>query len=217
MLVGEQMSSPVITVHPETSMDEALELMHKEHIRRLPVVNESGQLIGIVSEGQLLKASPSDATTLSVWEVRALTRKITIEKIMTQEVTTVTEDTPIEEAARIMVDKNIAGLPVMRDDKIIGLITETDLFKIFPAVLGAHEPGVRLTMLLTNIRGKLVELTKAIFDIGGDIVSLVTLLDENAEEAEVTIKVSSVELESLVDAIKPLVKRIVDVRNSPSK
>ena len=100
MLVGNRMSSPVITVHPDTPMEEALNLMHRESVRRLPVVDNHGKLIGIVSERQLLKEHPSEATTLSVWEQREMLRKVTIKKIMTREVTTVTENTTIEEAAK---------------------------------------------------------------------------------------------------------------------
>ncbi len=80
MLVGERMSKPVITVRPEMPMPEALDLMHKEHIRRLPVVNQRGELVGIVTEADLLKASPSEATSLSIYEVTYLLSKLTIDR-----------------------------------------------------------------------------------------------------------------------------------------
>ncbi len=94
MLVGERMTKPAITVRPETSMPDALDLMRKEHIRRLPVVNKRGELVGIVTEADLPKASPSEATSLSIYEVTYLLSKLTIERIMTRKVITVTEDTP---------------------------------------------------------------------------------------------------------------------------
>ena len=77
MLVGERMSKPVITIRPETPMPEALDLMHKEHIRRLPVVNKHGEMVGIVTEADLFKASPSEATSLSIYEVTYLLGKLT--------------------------------------------------------------------------------------------------------------------------------------------
>ena len=83
MLVGERMSKPVITARPETSLPDALDLMRKEHIRRLPVVNRRGEMVGIVTEGDLLKASPSAATSLSIYEVTYLLSKLTLERIMT--------------------------------------------------------------------------------------------------------------------------------------
>lgn len=115
MFVKERMNHPVITVYPETTLPDALEIMKREHIRRLPVINNRGQVVGIVAEDDLLKASPSQATTLSVWEARELTRKITMNEIMTHNVIMVNDDIPLEEAARIMADNDVSGLPVLRD------------------------------------------------------------------------------------------------------
>jgi len=112
MLVGERMKKLVITVTKDVPIQEALAMMKRDKFRRLPVVDERGKLIGIVTESDLLNASPSDATSLSVWEINYLLSKITIEKVMTTRVITVAEDTPIEEAARIMSDNKIGGLPV---------------------------------------------------------------------------------------------------------
>lgn len=212
MLVKQRMSHPVITVHPETNMQDALELMRKEHIRRLPVVNRRGQLVGIVSETDLLKASPSDATSLSVWEVRELLRKVKIEEIMTHEVVTITGSTPLEEAARIMADSKISGLPVMEDGKLVGLITETDLFKTFLEMFGARTAGIRLSVLVPKGPGQLAKLTRAIFDQGGDIIAMVSFEGENSETGTITFKVAGVERDSLVNAITPTVLRVIDVR-----
>ena len=214
MLVGERMSHPVITIHPDMPLQEALNLMHQEHIRRLPVVDNRGQLVGIVSERDLLHASPSDATTLSVWELNYLLCKITIGEIMTRNVITVNVDTPIEEAARIMADAKIGGLPVARNGKVIGIITETDLFRIFPEMLGAREPGVRLAVLVPNVPGELTQLTKSIFDNGGNIVALGTFLGDSSENREVTIKVTGIDAQTLEELVTPLTDRVVDIRTS---
>jgi len=108
---------------------EAMNLMKKEKIRRTPVI-ESGKLVGIISDKDLLNASPSDATSLSVWEINYLLSQITVKEVMSKNVITVEESTPIEEVARIMADNKIGGVPVVRDGRVVGLITETDLFKI---------------------------------------------------------------------------------------
>jgi acetoin utilization protein AcuB len=139
MLVKERMSYPVITIHPELPMQDALSLMLKEQIRRLPIVDKHGRLIGIVSERDLLHASPSDATSLSFNEVNYLLSKITVEEVMSKNVITVKEGTPLEEAARIMTDNEIGGLPVVRDNEVVGIITKIDLFKIFLELIGARE------------------------------------------------------------------------------
>ena len=172
MLVGNRMSSPVITVHPDTPMEEALNIMHRERVRRLPVVDSHGKLIGIVSERQLLKEHPSEATTLSIWEQREMLRKLTIKKLMTPNVFTVTEDTTFEEAAKIMAEEQISGLPVMRGNKLVGMITEKDVFKIFLELMGSYEHGIRMTVLVTEQPGILAHLSQKIFDIGGNIIAL---------------------------------------------
>lgn len=212
MLIVERMSSPVITIHPDTPMQEALNFMRKERVRRFPVVDKRGRLVGIISEKDLLDASPSDATSLSVHELNYLLDKIKVEEIMTQEVITITENTPLEEAARIMADNKIGGLPIVRDDEVVGIITETDLFKVFLELLGAREPGVRIAALVPNIPGELAQLTKAISDRGGNIVALGTFLGESSENREVCIKVDGVDAPTLEEAIKPYVEQIVDIR-----
>src|SRR5512138_3339903 len=116
MLVGERMSRPVISVSPEMPVPDALALFKKEHIRRAPVIKD-GRMVGIVSEKDLLNASPSPVTTLSVWEMNYMLSKVTVKQVMTKKVKTVDVDTPIEEAARIMADTKIGGLPVTRSGK----------------------------------------------------------------------------------------------------
>ena len=214
MLVGERMSKPVITVRLETSMPEALDLMHKEHIRRLPVVNKKGEMVGIVTEADLLKASPSEATSLSIYEVTYLLSKLTIDRIMTKKVITVTEDTPIEEAARIMADNEIGGLPVMRGKALVGMITETSLFRIFLELLGARRAGIRVTVSVPDKPGELAGLTKTIQELGGNIIALGTFMGESPSKGLVTFKVEGVKMEPLKKAILPLVDTIIDIRTT---
>ncbi len=149
MFVGERMSHPVISVTPETPVHEALAMFKKEHIRRAPVIKD-GKLLGIVSESNLLNASPSPATTLSIWEMNYLVSKVTVRQVMAKKVKTIDVETPIEEAARIMADSKIGGMPVTRAGKIVGMITETDLFKVFLELMGAREKGVRVSALVED-------------------------------------------------------------------
>ena len=214
MLVGERMSKPVITVRPETPMPEALDLMRKEHIRRLPVGNKRGELIGIVTETNLLKASPSEATSLSIYEVTYLLSKLTVERIMTKPVVTVTEDTPLEEAARIMADHHFSGLPVMRGKELVGMITETSLFRVFLELLGARRAGVRVTVSLPDKPGELATLTRAVSELGGNIIALGTTMGESPSTGLVTFKVEGVKLEQLRKALLPLVKKLIDIRDT---
>ena len=214
MLVYERMSRHPITVTPDVPIDEALKLMRESKVRRLPVVDKKDKhkLVGIVSEKDLLYASPSPATSLSIYELHYLVSKIKVADVMTKDVITVGEYTPLEEAARIMVDHKIGGLPVVRNGTLVGIITETDLFKIFLELLGAREAGVRLTMLVPEQPGILATITREIVEMGGNIVTLGTFLGEDPTNRLITVKVADVEQEKLVASMEALGMEIVDVR-----
>ncbi len=214
MLVGERMTKHPVTVHEDMAVDEALNLMRKEKVRRLPVVDDDGKLVGIVSEKDLLYASPSPVTTLSIYELHYLISKIKVCDVMTKDVITVTEYTPLEEAARIMTDNKIGGLPVVRDGRLVGIITETDLFKIFLELLGAREPGVRLTLLVPEAKGVLASISKEIANHNGNIVSLGTFLGDDPTNRLLAMKVSGVDKDELVKALQGLVLEVIDVRET---
>jgi acetoin utilization protein AcuB len=190
--------------------------MRDEQVRRLPLLHKKGELVGIVSERDLLYASPSPATSLSIHEIHYLVSKITVEEVMTRDVITVSEYTPLEEAARIMADNKIGGLPVVRDGKLVGIITESDLFKIFTEILGARDMGVRLSMLVPEQPGILAEITRAIVDLGGNIISLGTFMGEDPTNRLITVKVADVPEDQLVAEMKNLALEIEDARTCAS-
>ncbi len=211
MLVGERMSHPVIPLSPETPVHDALAMFKNEHIRRAPVM-KAGKLIGIISQTDLLNASPSPVSTLSIWELNYLLSKITVKHVMTKKVLTIDEDTPIEEAARIMADNKIGGLPVMRGQKVVGIITETDLFKIFLELMGAREKGIRVTALVRNKPGQLAKITKAIADKGGNFIAFGQFSGEDPSSQLLTFKVAGLKKEQVKDAIWGIAKEIWDIR-----
>jgi acetoin utilization protein AcuB len=211
MLVGDRMSHPVISINPDLPVVDALNLMKRERIRRTPVVR-NGKMIGIVSDKDLLNASPSSATSLSVWEMNYLLSRIKVKDLMTKKVLTVSEDTPIEEAARIMADNKIGGLPVMRADHIVGIITETDLFKILLELMGAREPGVRMSVLILDKPGQLAKLTNTIANLNGNIIAFGQFTGEDPSNREVTFKVSGLDEGQLRSEIEPIVERVLDIR-----
>jgi len=213
MLVGERMKHPVITITPDMPIGDALNLMRREHIRRTPVVKD-GKLVGMISEKDLLNASPSPATSLSVWELNYLISKITVNGVMNKKVFTVTEDTPIEEAARIMADNKIGGLPVMRGDHIVGIITETDLFKIFLELMGARYAGVRVTILVREARGQLAKISQAITNAGGNFVAFGMFQGEDSSNRMVTFKVDGLSKDQVKAIVEPIVEGIVDLRDT---
>ena len=211
MLVGERMSRPVISITRDMPIHDALALFKKEKIRRAPVLKD-GKLIGIISDKDLLNASPSQATSLSVWEMNYMLSKITVKEVMTREVLTVQADTPIEEAARLMADNKIGGVPVMKADKVVGMITETDLFKIFLELMGARTKGIRVTAIAEDHPGQLAKITKAIADVGGNFISFGQFATEDGKTVIVTFKVAEMKLEDVKKTLSKVVLKFVDIR-----
>ena len=212
MLVASRMTRDPITVTNKTPIDEALKVMRDKKIRRLPVVDEKGKLVGIVAEKDILYASTSPATSLSIHEIHYLVSKLTVAEIMTRNVFTVTDDTPLEEAARVMADNRIGALPVLHDGALVGIITETDIFKAFLELLGAREPGVRITMKVPEGQGMLPLCTETISKLGGRVLALVTWGGDEPGDRIVTIRVSGVDQKKLTDGIAKLGVEFLDVR-----
>ena len=211
MQVGERMSHPIISISPDMPVHDALDMFKREHIRRAPVV-KNGKLVGIVSDHDLLNASPSPASSLSVWEMNYLLSKITVAEVMSKKVLTVDEETPIEEAARIMADNKVGGLPVMRDSHVVGIITETDLFKIFLEFMGAREKGVRVTALIDEKPGQLAKITKEVADMGGNFIAFGQFTGEDPSNRIVTFKVTGVKKDALKKRMLEVAKEVWDVR-----
>jgi len=213
MFVGERMSRPVICVSPEDPINEVLAMFRNEHIRRAPVMKE-GKLVGIVSERDLLNASPSSATTLSVWEMNYLISKVKVKNVMSKKVITVDADTPIEEAARIMADKKIGGVPVVSSDKVVGMITETDLFKILLELMGARQKAIRVTATVPDRPGELAKITQAIASNGGDFISFGMFSGPDANSRVVTFKVQGIKKEKIKEVLDTIVLKFWDIRQS---
>jgi acetoin utilization protein AcuB len=129
LLVRDWMTKDVITVDVKTPLPQAHTLMKQRRIRRVPVTDRDGRLVGIVTRGDVREASPSNATSLSIYEVHYLLAQLTVDAIMTRNPKTVTPDTSIKEAARIMLESKISGLPVVENDRVVGIITESDIFR----------------------------------------------------------------------------------------
>ena len=214
MLIKERMTHNPVTIRDNTSLDKALKIMRDNKVRRLPVLDKRGKLCGIVSEKDLLYASPSPATSLSVWEIHSLVAKIKVSELMIKNVITICEDCPIEEAARVMVDNKIGGLPVMRGDQMVGIITETDLFKIFMELLGARTQGTRFTLLVPDKKGMLAAVTQQVSQMGGNIMALGTFLGDDPSNRTITMKVQDVDKEELWPKLEQLGIKLVDVRET---
>ncbi|RKX54095.1 MAG: hypothetical protein DRP30_03030 [Thermotoga sp.] len=206
MTVGYFMTRKVITISPDTSFHDALKLMKDKKIRRLPVV-ENDKLVGIVTEKDLLYASPSMATTLDIWELHYLLSKLKVKEIMTKEVITVREDDSIVKAALEMAENKVGALPVLNEaGNLVGIITETDIFKIFIEMMGTRRNGVRYTFETEDRPGLIKDLSKIVYDSGGSIISFVTIPIENGRYM-ISFKAKNLDIdkfESLVSEMEEL-------------
>jgi acetoin utilization protein AcuB len=198
------------TISPDVSVLEATERMQRERVRRYPVIGD-GKLVGIVSLDDLLRASPSSVESLNVWEVSYMLTQVKVQDVMTKEVITVTEFTPLEEAAKLMLDRKIGGLPVVRDGVLLGIITESDIFRIFAELLGATEPGIRISVLAPYYKGSLAQLSTAIAKRGGLITAFNIFRGEDPTNWGAHLKVAEISEQDLLEAIKPLVLTVLDI------
>ena len=174
MLIRYWMNKPVITIEKNDSMQQAGILMKENNIRLLPVLDK-GKLCGILSDGDLKRASASDATSLDVHELLYLIAKIKVADIMTRDVITIHQDWTMEEAADLMLSHKIAGAPVVDDiGQLCGVITQTDLFKATLYITGLKKRGFHLACVLEDTPGSIMEIVNVVREFGGRMASILS-------------------------------------------
>lgn len=217
MFVRMWMTTDVITVPPETPILEAQDVMKKHGVRRLPVVNKRGKLLGIVTQSDILEASPSSATTLSIWELNYLLARTTVEQIMVKadDLITVSPDDPIERAALLMRKHKVGGLPVVDGGHLVGIITESDIFEVLLKLLGVHQQGTRLTLELEDRPGALAEALDVLRVHDVNVRSIVTC-DEcrtTPDTGVFVIKIDSYDWRQIVKDLKDKKIKVLDARH----
>ncbi len=171
MFVKEWMTVNPIIVTEQTPLVEAGELMRQHQITRLLVLRDD-HLVGIVTKEDLLKVSPSTATTLSVWELNYVLSKLVIKEAMTRNPLSIDAEATIEEAALLMQKNNVSSLPVLAAGRLVGIITESDIFRAFVDLMGLSRVGIRITIDLEDRIGIVAELTELLKQEGVNIISL---------------------------------------------
>jgi acetoin utilization protein AcuB len=192
MQVSKIMTRNPVFTHPELSLTDARSLMDKERIGHLPVLNKNNELVGLITRADLLKAGPSSATTLDMYEISYLLSKLTVEKVMEKTVIIVQENEVVEEAARIMADQGIGCLPVLNGPLMTGIITDTDIFHFFINAYGARHKGIRITINFKERPGQFAAFAGAVAERGGNIVALVTSEGDDAAHRRATIKIAGI-------------------------
>ncbi|MGO9690071.1 MAG: CBS and ACT domain-containing protein [Syntrophobacteraceae bacterium] len=205
MLVKNWMSKNVITIGEEDSMQQAATLMREHRIRMLPVMGK-GELVGVVSDTDLKRASASDATMLDIHELLYLISKIKISDIMTRNPITVPYDYTVEEAAQLLMERNISGVPVVDcDGKLVGIITRNDLFKILISLSGLGKKGIQFAFLTDDKPGSIKNLADVIRNHEGRIASILST-DEYAPEGKriVYFRIYDIDRSIMPDLIREL-------------
>jgi acetoin utilization protein AcuB len=213
MFVRDRMTKHPLTIAEDQSLSAAHHYMEEQSIRHLPVVNRAGAMVGLVTEDDLLRAEPSGATSLSVWEIHSLLDRVKVKDVMIRELITTTEDTPIEEAAHLMLEHKIGCLPVLRDSKLVGIITESDMFQTFMELFAARQKGLRITMEVPDQEGELAKVAQAIADQGGYIAACGTFMSEDPTRWGLVFKVRYVDRTTLTEALSGIEgRKVLDIR-----
>ncbi len=212
MIIERRMTRNPVTATPDMSVADASALMKREKVHRLPVLDKEHRLVGIISEKDILYASPSPVSTLSIHEMAYLLSQLTVKKLMTRDVVTISKDTTVEEAARLMVDQDLSSLPVLENGKLIGIVSKSDLFKILLELFGARHYGIRMSFLVEDKPGAIAAISNELSKHGVDIIAFGTFMGTDSTNAVCTIKMQGITIADAVATVKPLVMEIMDVR-----
>lgn len=199
MLVKNWMTTDVITLAHDRSMMKAAKLMKDNEISRLPIVDDEGILVGIISDRDIKEASPSKATTLDMHELYYLLSEIKVKDIMSRKVVTVSIEDTVEKAAVVMEEKKIGGIPVVdAEKKCVGIITNTDVFKVLINITGVMDGGVQIGLALSNEPGSLNGVLDYLKDNGARVMSILTSYEPEQENMRhVFIRIHDMEKASL--------------------
>lgn len=211
MTVSKRMTPNPVTCTPEMGVFEASEIMKREGVQRLPVLNEEGSLVGIVTEKSITNASPS-SDPVSMVEFAYKLSQMKVCDVMSREVITVYVDDPVEQAARKMSDMDVSILPVVDyNGKLVGVVTRSDMFRLLLDLFGTRHYGIRVSFLMKDIPGALALISEALQKIGVNIIS-VGNLDSDHGYSTIIMKVSGVDKDKLREVLNPIVDSILDIR-----
>lgn len=171
MYVKSRMTSNPYTIAFDAPVTEVIELMREKNLKRVPVVH-GDKVVGMITQGDIQKVSPTKATTLSIFEINYLLSKTKVSDAMTKEVITISPDALLEEAAVLMRDNKISTLAVVKDLKLVGIITESDIFDAFIDLLGFRDVGSRITIQAQDAPGALADITQIFKDLDLNITHI---------------------------------------------
>lgn len=209
MFVRNYMTKPVVTIQSSATISDALSLMNDSGVHRIPVLKET-KLIGLITDGNIQKASPTKATSLSMYEINYLLSKTTVADYMTKQVITIHSDALLEEAVRLMRTNRISCLPVMEQDALVGIITEDDIFDAFISLLGFMDTGTRIAIAVKEDKvGILADITAIMKDYGASITHLAVYEEDNGKL--VIVRINTLESDQIVKKLEDAGYEVVSV------
>ena len=211
MIIADRMKKNPATATPEMSISEASAKMKAEKVHRLPVLDDDKNLVGVISEKDIMLAAPSPASTLSTYEINYLLSRLKVRTIMSRNPVTITSDTTIEEAVKLMVENDLSCLPVMDNGYLSGIVSKSDLFKILLEMLGAKHQGIRVEALVEDKVGVVSGLSDKFTEAGINIISLGTLEGPEPSLRVLTFKLENGTEEQVRSRMEP-VSRSLDIR-----
>jgi acetoin utilization protein AcuB len=209
------MTKKIITLDEDTPIMKAFQIMKDNNIRRLPVV-KGEKTRGIVTDRDMKEATPSKATSLDVHEIYSLLSEIKVKDIMSKDLLTIGPDESIEKAAMLMLKKKVSGLPVMESGKLVGIITQTDIFKALVDISGLNRGGVKIAIEIPDIPGTTQEVINTIRAHGGRILSVMTSYDVDKEGHRhqfVRTDVDEKKLQELIEVIGKRFKVLYSIKD----
>lgn len=215
MIVKDYMTRHPVMVEPEMSIVEVQGIMAETRVRHLPVAEAGKRLVGLITQ-EALRVPPTKLTSLNVWEITRFLSDLKVKDVMIKrkDVITIHPDATMEEAARIMVQHKIGCLPVLEEEVVIGIITDTDMMMHLVDMLGAPQPSVRVTMRMPLVKGELARLVAALSAQGWGIWALGGVFSpKNPEKWEAVFKIIDVPRQQVYEALSKIEgQEIVDIR-----
>lgn len=213
MFVKEKMTIDVATVRPSDSISYAFQILKERSHSQLPVIDNSGKLIGLITEKLLAEVSPSKATSLSVYEINYLLSKTKVQDVMKTEIFTTMPNILIEDAALLMINKDIGSLPVVDEaKKLVGIVTRLDIFKAFVDIMGVNDFGTRIVLKVPDNVGTLAEISSILkqYDIN---ITHISTYDNNNGATLITIKMNTSDKSKITEVQQALKNHSYEILN----
>ena len=217
--IKEKMQKNPITISPEASFYEARAIIRDKGIRHLPVVDKKHHLVGLVTDRDIREAAPSDATSLSVHELHYLLGKLKVSAFMIprKKVITITSDTIVEKAVLLMQEQKVGCLPILDGEKLIGIITDTDILDFFVDLFGLRKMGTRLTIALEDKPGQLHGILEVIKNLNVNIIAVVTPTFKVQGKRLAAVRIETQDYKAIVKGLEKAGYEVLSVDKWPTK